>query len=81
MKSEIGKSQLRKRKSTVECMFGTIKIMAGKIPLLTRGIKNIRTEIKLYCLTYNVKHLINMFTFEELVEMIANYNIACYHNF
>lgn len=73
MKSDIGRSQLRKRKSTVECMFGTIKIMAGKIPLLTRGIENIRTEIKLYCLSYNVKHLINMFTFRELVELIRNF--------
>lgn len=73
MKSDLGRSKLRKRKSTVECMFGTIKIMAGKIPLLMRGIENVRTEIKLYCLAYNFKHLINMFTFDELVKKVRDF--------
>jgi len=73
MKTDEAKSKLRKRKSTVECMFGTIKIMAGKIPILTRGIKNVETEFKLYCLTYNVKHLFGMFTFAKVAEMVKAY--------
>lgn len=73
MKSEDSKSKLRKRKSTVECIFGTIKILGGKIPLLTRGKEKVQSEIKLYCLAYNVMHLINMFSFVQVAEMIRNY--------
>ncbi len=72
MKSEESKKMMTKRKSSVECVFGTIKILAGKIPILTRGIKNVGTEIKLYCLAYNIKHLMSMFTLEELMEKIAS---------
>jgi transposase len=76
MASKIGKAKMKLRKMMIERVFGTIKTWAGKIPILTRGIKNVGTELKLYCLAYNVKHLITMFTLEEFKALIAQ-NSLC----
>ena len=83
MKLYYAKQMMIKRKSTVECIFGTIKIRAGKIPLLTHGHKRVKTEIKLHCLAYNVKHLINMFELKKISALLTKSNcrnlfVACY---
>jgi transposase len=71
MEGELAKSKIRKRKSVVECVFGSLKIMGGKIPLLTRGLDKVGTEIKLYTLSYNIKHFLGMITLPELIERWA----------
>lgn len=71
MASKIGREKMKLRRMMVERVFGTIKTWAGKIPILTRGIENVATEFKLYCLAYNVKHFINIFSFREFRTLIA----------
>ncbi len=75
MKTKEGKRKIIKRSASVEKIFGTIKVWAGKIPILTRGIDKVATEIKLYCLAYNVRRLINLFTTEELIEKLTRFVI------
>ena len=43
------------RRSTVEHVFGTIKSWMGATHFLTRGLNNVRTEISLQVLAYNLK--------------------------
>jgi len=71
MASKIGKTKMKLRRITIERVFGTIKTWAGKIPILTRGLKNVVTELKIYCLAYNAKRLINMFSLKEFRAIMA----------
>ena len=75
MKTKEGREKMIKRSSSIEKIFGTIKVWGGKIPILTRGIKKVATEIKLYCLAYNVRRLINMFKIEELIDKLTRFII------
>lgn len=68
MQEILSKTKIKKRREVVECVFGSLKIMGGKIPILTRGLKKVATEIKLYTLSYNFKHLLGMITLSELME-------------
>src|SRR5918998_1640267 len=45
------------RRSTVEHVFGTIKSWMGATHFLTRGLTNVRTEIGLQVLAYNLKRV------------------------
>ena len=38
--------------------FGTIKAWIGSTHFLTKRVKNVRTEISLYVLAYNLKRMI-----------------------
>ena len=53
--------------------WGTIKYLMGKIPLLLRGLDNVRTEINLYTTAYNIKRLLNIGLHEGLIEEISEY--------
>jgi len=46
------------RRQTVEHVFGTLKAWMGSTPFLTRTLKNVRKEMSLSVLTYNMKRLI-----------------------
>jgi transposase len=48
---------MRVRRSTVEHVFGTIKGWMGATHFLTRGLANVRTEIGLQVLAYNLKRV------------------------
>jgi transposase len=48
------------RKSTIEHVFGTLKHWMGWTHFLTRGIKNVATEMSLSTLAYNLKRVINI---------------------
>jgi hypothetical protein len=48
------------RKSTIEHVFGTLKHWMGWTHFLTRGIKNVATEMSLSVLAYNLKRVINI---------------------
>ncbi len=46
------------RRCTVEHPFGTIKAWMGATHFLTRGIKNVRAEMALNVLAYNIKRMV-----------------------
>ena len=73
MLSKSGKAKTAIRKTIAEHPFGTIKYLMGKIPLLLRGLKKVSTEINLYTTVYNLKRLINIEDFENLMEKIGKY--------
>jgi len=56
------------RKQTVEHPFGTIKLWAGASHLLTRGLKNVSTELNLHVLAYNIKRRLSIFGTEKLMQ-------------
>jgi transposase len=75
MNSVDAKKKMKKRGSTVECVFGSVKVTGEKIPLLTRGKNKVRNEIKLYVISYNVRHLSNLFTLKEIIALSASLNV------
>lgn len=46
------------RRSTVEHPFGTIKAWMGSTHFLMRRLKNVRTEMALNVLAYNIKRMV-----------------------
>ncbi len=58
------------RRRTVEHVFGTLKSWIGSTHFLTRTLKNVRTEMSLSVLAYNIKRMIQMFGFKPLIEAI-----------
>ncbi|MDR3665496.1 MAG: IS1182 family transposase [Ignavibacteriaceae bacterium] len=73
MLSKTGKQKTSIRKTIVEHPFGTIKYLMGKIPLLLRGVKKVATEINIYTTVYNLKRLINIEAYENLLSKIDAY--------
>lgn len=71
--SNFSKKKIKKRKTIVEHVFGTIKYWMGQIPVLLRGKDKVQTEINIYTTAYNLKRLINIENFDALMEMIENY--------
>jgi len=66
------KSKLKRRMAVVEHVFGNIKVTGGKIPLLLRGKPKVGTEIKLYVLSYNMKRLLAILSYQDLLEAERN---------
>ena len=59
------------RRQTVEHTFGTLKFWMGATHFLTKTLKNVRTEMSLHVLAYNMKRMINMFGVKPLIAAIA----------
>jgi transposase len=59
------------RRQTVEHTFGTLKAWMGATHFLTKTLKNVRTEMSLQVLAYNMKRMINMFGVKPLMGAIA----------
>lgn len=59
------------RRQTVEHTFGTLKAWMGATHFLTKTLKNVRTEMSLQLLAYNMKRMINMFGVKALPGAIA----------
>jgi hypothetical protein len=55
------------RKQTVEHPFGTLKSWMGATHFLTKGFENVRTEMNLHVLAYNLKRMISIFGTQELI--------------
>ncbi len=55
-----GKELYRKRKHTVEPVFGIIKHCLGFRQFLTRGKENVSNEWNLVCSAYNMKRMFNL---------------------
>jgi transposase len=58
---------MRLRGSTVEHVFGTIKFWMGSTHLLMKGLTNVRTEISLHCLAYNMRRVMSILGITELI--------------
>lgn len=58
------------RRRTVEHVFGTLKSWMGSAHFLTRTLKNVRTEMSLSVLAYNMKRMIKMMGVPALLEAI-----------
>ncbi|MFN3817576.1 IS1182 family transposase [Blastomonas sp.] len=58
------------RRRTVEHVFGTLKSWMGSTHFLTRTLKNVRTEMSLSVLAYNMKRMIRMMGVPALLEAI-----------
>lgn len=59
------------RKQTVEHPFGTIKCWMGSTHFLTRGFKNVSTEMSLHVLAYNLRRMISILGQDKLIAAIA----------
>jgi transposase len=73
MSTQVGAMMMKNRKGIVEHVMGNLKIWLGKIPLLTRGIESVTTEIKLFSSAYNLKKLIRILPFNEVKSIIELY--------
>jgi transposase len=60
IESEIGRALYRKRKQTVEPVFGVIKAAMGFRQFLLRGIEKVRGEWQLVTLAYNFKRVMSL---------------------
>jgi len=60
LRTEQAKEKYRKRKSTVEPVFGIIKSILGFTQFRLRGIQNVKLEWTLVALAYNCKRLNNL---------------------
>lgn len=58
------------RRCTVEHPFGTIKAWMGATHFLTRRLKNVRSEMALNVLAYNIKRMINLIGIRRLMQAI-----------
>jgi transposase len=57
LRTREGQTRMRKRKSTVELVFGCIKGAMGFRQFLLRGIEKVRGEWALVCIAYNIRKL------------------------
>ena len=62
--------KMRLRKTLVEHPFGTIKHWMGHHHFLTRGIDKVSAEMSLSILAYNLKRVLNIVDFKELMVAI-----------
>jgi len=62
---------MRTRRCTVEHPFGTIKAWMGSTYFLTRRLPNLRAEMALNILAYNIKRMINLIGVRSLVRAMA----------
>lgn len=74
MKTKASQAFVALRKTLVEHPFGTIKLMAGKIPLLLRGKAKVATEVNLFTIAYNLKRLLNCTTWDNLEEQVTSHS-------
>lgn len=58
------------RRCTVEHPFGTIKAWMGATHFLTRRLKNVRTEMALNVLAYNIKRMVALIGIRRLMQAI-----------
>jgi hypothetical protein len=56
------------RRSTVEHVFGTLKFWMGSAHFLTKRLNNVRTEMSLHVLSYNMKRVMNILGVSGLLQ-------------
>ncbi|MES2674351.1 MAG: IS1182 family transposase [Pseudomonadota bacterium] len=63
-------NKMRVRRATVEHPFGTLKAWMGATHFLTKRLSNVRTEISLHVLAYNMKRVMNILGIKLMMEAI-----------
>jgi transposase len=63
-------SMMRLRRSIVEHPFGTLKAWMGATHFLMKRLKNVKTEISLHVLAYNLKRVIQILGTRSLLTAI-----------
>jgi len=58
------------RRATVEHPFGTLKSWMGATHFLTKRLKNVKTEMSLSVLAYNIRRMISMMGVKKLIRVI-----------
>lgn len=58
------------RRATVEHPFGPLKSWMGATHFLTKRLKNVKTEMSLSVLAYNIRRMISMFGVQKLIKVI-----------
>tara|TARA_R110002124_G_scaffold41491_2_gene128638 strand:- start:311 stop:607 length:297 start_codon:yes stop_codon:yes gene_type:complete len=61
---------MRTRRQTVEHPFGTLKAWMGATHFLTKGLKNVGTEMSLHVLAYNMKRVMNILGPKGLIQAL-----------
>ena len=61
---------MRQRRETVEHPFGTIKMRMGATHFLMKRLKNVRTEMALSVLAYNLTRVMNIIGIRPLIAAI-----------
>jgi len=62
---------MRERRETVEHPFGTIKARMGATHFLMKRLKNVRTEMALSVLAYNLTRVMNIIGIRPLIQALA----------
>ena len=62
---------LDRRRETVEHPFGTIKQWMNQGAFLMRGLEKVRAEFSLTSLAYNLRRVLNLVSFTELMATVA----------
>jgi hypothetical protein len=62
---------LKRRRSTVEHPFATIKAWMGATHFLTKTLPKVRTEMSLHVLAYNLKRAIKILGTRTLIQAIG----------
>jgi hypothetical protein len=63
---------MKLRKAIVEHPFGTIKRWMNAGWFLCKGLEAVRTEMSLTVLAYNLKRVLNLVSFPELLKALAS---------
>ena len=71
MRTLEAKEKLKRRKSIIEPVFGVFKNCFGFNAFLTRGLNNVKSEISLQALVYNLKRTINILGIEKLLDLMT----------
>jgi transposase len=62
---------MRVRRQTAEHPFGTLKLWMGASHFLTRTLNNVRTEMSLQVLAYNLKRVMRILGIGEMLKVLA----------
>ncbi len=62
---------MRRRRETVEHPFGTIKARMGATHFLMKRLKNVRTEMALSVLAYNLTRVMNIIGIRPLIQAMG----------
>jgi hypothetical protein len=67
---DLAPNAMRARRALVEHPFGTLKAWMGSTHFLTKRLKNVKTEISLHVLAYNLKRAMQILGTPSLVAAI-----------
>jgi len=66
------------RAQTVEHPFGTLKLWMGARHLLMKRLKNVKTEMSLHVLAYNLRRMITLVGVPALIQIVSGVRISFY---